>query len=55
LLQQYNTAEPKPEQVKMLLESLGQQQKKRNNEKQRDSNINILEIAKPNNRDFGDQ
>ena len=54
LLQQYNTAEPKPEQVKMLLESLGQQQKKRNNEKQRDSNINILEIAKPNNRDFGD-
>jgi len=55
LLQQYNTAEPKPEQVKMLLESLGQQQKKRNNEKQQDSNINILEIAKPNNRDFGDQ
>ncbi len=55
LLQQYNTAVPKPEQVKMLLESLGQQQKKRNNEKQQDSNINILEIAKPNNRDFGDQ
>jgi len=55
LLQQYNTAEPKPEQVKMLLESLGQQQKKRNNEKQRDSNINILEIAKPNNKDFGEQ
>ena len=55
LLQQYNTAEPKPEQVKMLLESLGQQQKKRNNEKQQDSNINILEIAKPNNRDSGDQ
>ena len=55
LLQQYNTAEPKPEQVKMLLESLGQQQKKQNKEKQQGSNINILEIAEPNNRDFGEQ
>ena len=45
LLQQYNTAEPKPEQVKMLLKDLGRQQ---------DSNINILERAKPNDKDFGD-
>ena len=53
LLQQYNTAEPKPEQVKMLLENLGQPQKERNKEKQQDSNTNILEIAEPNERDFG--
>ncbi|HEW79161.1 MAG TPA: hypothetical protein ENH34_04245 [Phycisphaerales bacterium] len=45
LLQQYNTAEPKPEQVKMLLKDLG---------RQRDSDINILERAKPNDKDFGD-
>ena len=44
LLQQYNTAEPKPEQVKILLETLGQPQ---------DSDINILEIAEPNDKDFG--
>ncbi len=54
LLQQYNTAEPKPEQVKRLLEDLGQQQKKPNKEKQQGSNINILEIAEPNDKDFGD-
>ena len=40
LLQQYNTAEPKPEQVKMLLENLGQLQKEQNKEKQQDSDIN---------------
>jgi len=43
LLQQYNTAEPKPEQVRILLENLGQLQKK-----QRDSDINILEAVEPN-------
>lgn len=43
LLQQYNTTEPKPEQVRILLENLGQLQKK-----QRDSDINILEAAEPN-------
>ena len=53
LLQQYNTAEPKPEQVKMLLENLGQWQKKRNKEKQQDSNKSILEIAQPDNNDLG--
>jgi hypothetical protein len=53
LLQQYNTAEPKPEQVKIILENLGQQVKERIKEKPKDSDINILEIAEPNNRDFG--
>ena len=53
LLQQYNTAEPGPEQVKMLLENLGQQREERNKEKQRDSDINILEIAEPNSSSFG--
>ena len=43
LLQQYNTTEPKPEQVRILLENLGQLQKK-----QRDSDINILEAVEPN-------
>jgi len=53
LLQQYNTSEPKPEQVKTLLESLGQQQKERKEQKQRESDINMLEIVKPSNSDFG--
>ena len=44
LLQNYNTAEPKPEQVKTLLKSLGQ--------KQQDLDIDILEIAEPNRKDF---
>jgi len=51
LLQQYNTAEPKPEQVRMLLEELGQQLTEPSKEKQQDSNINILKIAEPNNSD----
>lgn len=53
LLQQYNTAEPKPEQVKMLLENLRQQQEKQRKKKQQDSDVSILEIAEPNDRDFG--
>jgi len=48
LLQQYNTAEPKPEQVRILLETLVQQQKTLNRKKQQDSNT-ILKIAEPNN------
>ncbi len=48
LLQQYNTAEPKPEQVRLLLESLGQQQKKHDREKQQDSDVNTLQVAEPN-------
>jgi len=45
LLQQYNTAEPKPEHVKMMLENLGLPQEKQNKKKQRDSDITILEMA----------
>lgn len=48
LLRQYNTAEPKPQQVKMLLEDLAQQQGERGEQKQQDAGINILEIAEPN-------
>jgi len=48
LLQQYNTAEPKPEQVKILLESLGRQIKEPSKEKRQDLDINLLEIAEPN-------
>ena len=55
LLQQYNTDEPKPEQVRMLLESLGQQRKRWDEEKQRDSDINILEAAEPNSSNPGGQ
>lgn len=47
-LQQYNTAEPKPEQVRILLESLGGQIKEPETEKARDSEINFLELAEPN-------
>jgi len=54
LLQQYNTAEPKPEQIKTLLENLGQLQKEPSKGKLQDSDTNILEMAEPNGRDFGD-
>lgn len=54
LLQQYNTSEPKPEQVKMLLEDLGRQMKEQSKEKQRDLNINILEIVEPNSNNFSE-
>jgi hypothetical protein len=50
LLQQYNTGEPKPEQVKMLLENLGQLRKERGRGKQPASDADILEMAKPDNR-----
>lgn len=43
LLKQYNTAEPKPEQVRILLEDLGGQTKE-----QQDSDINIVEVTEPN-------
>ena len=42
LLKQYNTADPNPEQVKLLLESLTPTQKQNSQE-------NILEIAEPHN------
>ncbi|HUS73207.1 MAG TPA: hypothetical protein VMY06_09090 [Sedimentisphaerales bacterium] len=53
LLQQYNTAEPKPEQVKMLLENLGQMQKTPKKEVQEVPDMDILEIAEPEGRDSG--
>ena len=48
LLQQYNTSEPKPQQVKALLQHLDQQQKKHIA-----TEGNILEIAEPNNKKEG--
>jgi len=54
LLQQYNTAEPKPAQVKKLLENLGQWQSEQNRAKQQDSEANTLQVVEPNNRDFDD-
>ena len=46
LLKQYNTAEPKPEQVRMLLkeEELSKQPKKQVNEKQESSGVNAAEV-----------
>lgn len=48
LLQRYNTGEPAPGQVKMLLENLGQLQGEQNKQKLPDSDVNVLEIAEPN-------
>jgi len=50
LLKQYNTAELKPEQVRMLLEEeeLGKQPKEQVKEKQRDLDVNTVEAAEPN-------
>jgi hypothetical protein len=47
LLKQYNTAELKPEQVRMLLEEeeLGKQPKEQVKEKQRDLDVNTVEAA----------
>jgi hypothetical protein len=50
LLQRYNTGEPKPEQVRVLLENLGQLQKEQSRGKQPASDADILEMAKPDNR-----
>jgi len=50
LLKQYNTSEPKPEQVKMLLEeeAFGKQLKEQVEEKQQGLDVNNLEANKPN-------
>lgn len=53
LLQELNTDRPKPEEVKMLLESLGELQKEPNTRKQPGLGVNVLEIAEPNNKIFG--
>ena len=54
LLQQYNTAEPKPEQVRMLLENLGQQRKKQDEGKQQDSDVNAFRVDEPNDSNIAD-
>jgi hypothetical protein len=50
LLKQYNTAEPKPEQVRMLLEEeeLGKQLKEQVKEKQEGLDVNTVEANEPN-------
>jgi len=50
LLKQYNTDEPKPEQVRILLEEgdLGKQPKEQVKEKQKDLDANTVEAAEPN-------
>jgi hypothetical protein len=50
LLKQYNTAEPTPEQVRMLLEEgdLGKRLKEQVKEKQRGLDVNTVEAAEPN-------
>jgi hypothetical protein len=50
LLKQYNTAEPKPEQVRMLLEEeeLDKQPKEQVEEKQEMLDVNVVEANEPN-------
>jgi hypothetical protein len=50
LLKQYNTAEPKPEQVRMLLEeeALGKKAKEPVEAKQEIADVNVLEVNEPN-------
>ena len=46
-LDDLNNAEPRPEQIKMLLESVEQRRTEPNKERQ--TELNILELAEPNN------
>ena len=50
LLKQYNTSEPKPEQVRMLLEEeeLGKQPKEQVKERQEMLDVNVVEANEPN-------
>jgi len=49
LLRQYNTDEPKPEQVKMLLEDLSlQRPKKQENQPQQVLDVNVPDVNEPN-------
>jgi hypothetical protein len=48
LLQQYNTAEPKPQHVKMLLEGFASQLVGPEDQNQQDSNEYILQTPEPN-------
>ncbi len=47
-LEDLNNAEPKPEQIKMLLESVEQRRTEPNKEQQ--AELNTLELAEPNNK-----
>jgi hypothetical protein len=55
LLERYNTDEPKPEQVRILLEELGRPSKEQSEEKQKGSGLDILQMAEPGERrlDYG--
>ena len=53
LLQEFNTDRPGVEEVKMLLESLGQKPKEQNKERLRDAGLGVLEMAEPKSRDLG--
>jgi len=53
-LEEFNTDEPTPRQVKMLLESLGGPLKMLNRKKQQGAGVkSILEMAEPNDKNFG--
>jgi len=54
MLQQYNTAEPKPEQIKELLGNMEQPRENLGEQPQKDSDVNIMEMAEPNNSGSGD-
>jgi hypothetical protein len=47
-LQQYNTAEPKPEQVRMIIENLGGQEKRGNGAQQYQPQVNTPQTPEPN-------
>ena len=51
LLQQYNTAEPLPSQVKALLENLGKTPETPANEEQNNNSTGILDMAQPDKAD----
>jgi hypothetical protein len=52
LLQEFNTDRPGVEEVKMLLESLGQKRKEQNKERLQDAGLGVLEMAEPKSRDL---
>ena len=52
MLTNYNTAEPKPEQVKRILENLGQKLEKKKQNEQTDSGTTIDKLNEPNTGDL---
>lgn len=50
LLQRYNTAEPKPEQVRMLVENLGRLHKGADTKKRPDLDGGLMDMAEPDKR-----